>query len=177
MTKIEKAHGNIQEKLARRSFLDETDMRILNLLQNDARMPLNEIAKRLSNEVSKISKSTVHYRIKRLEEEGVIKGYYAKVDPSKIGEDITIVVNIRAKFGKGYHERIGKKLSKIPGVWAVYFIFGENDFTVIARCKNRKELFEKMQILYNSEDVERTTTQIVGKVVKEDPRIFFEEYL
>ncbi len=161
------------EKSSRRSFLDETDMKILNLLQTDCRLPLNEIAKKVSEGSNSISKSTVHYRIKRLEEEGVIEGYHAKVNPSKIGEDITVIINIRAKFGKGYHEKVGEKLAKIAGVWAVYFIFGENDFTIIARCKDRKELFEKMQHLYEDEDIERTVTSIVGKVVKEDFRFFF----
>lgn len=164
-----------EEKSSRRSFLDDTDMKILDLLQKDCRMPLNKIAEEVSDKENKISKSTIHYRIKRLEEESVIEGYYAKINPSKIGDDITVIVNIRARFGKGYHEKVGNKLAEIPGVWAVYFIFGENDFTVIARCKNRKDLFDKMQFLYEDEEIERTVTQIVGKVVKEDSRTFFLE--
>jgi len=154
---------------SRRSFLDETDMKILNILQTDCRKPLFEIAEELS-----IPKSTIHYRIKRLEDEGIIEGYHAKINPSKLGFDIQMIVNVRAKFGPGYHEKVGKELAKIPGIWAVYFVFGENDFVILGRGKNRKELFEKMKILFNSEDIERTTTQIVTEIIKEDPRNFFE---
>ncbi|TFF87571.1 MAG: Lrp/AsnC family transcriptional regulator, partial [Promethearchaeota archaeon] len=62
----------------------------------------------------------------------------------------------------------------IPGVWGVYFVYGESDFIVMARSKNREEIFEKMNNLYNSNDIERTTTFIVGKTIKEDQRIFFK---
>ena len=43
----------------------------------------------------------------------------------------------------------------------------------MARSKNREELFEKMNNLYNSNDIERTTTFIVGKTIKDDQRMFF----
>ena len=79
-----------------------------------------------------------------------------------------MIVRIRAKFGAGYHEKVGKMLSEIPGVYAVYFVFGDNDFVILARAANREELLQKMQILFNSEFVERTTTEVVTKVIKED---------
>lgn len=152
----------------RRSFLDETDMQILNILQTDCRKPLLEIAEELS-----MPKSTIHYRIKRLEEEGIIKGYHAQIDTNKLGFDIQMIVNVKAKFGPGYHEKVGKQLATIPGIWAVYFVFGENDFVILGRGKNREELFDKMKILFNSKDIERTSTQIITETIKEDPRLFF----
>lgn len=155
-------------KLKRRSFLDKIDKKILNLLQKDCRRPVLEIAKKLD-----IPKSTVSYRIKRLEQEGIIKGYHAKIDASILGEDIQVIVQVRAKFGRGYAESIGNTLAEIPGVWGVYFVYGESDFIVMARCKNREEIYEKMNNLYNSNDIERTTTFIVGKKIKEDQRMFF----
>lgn len=159
----------MKNKIKRRSFLDETDVKILNLLQKDCRRSILNMSKQIG-----ISKSTLSYRIKRLEEEGIIEGYYAKVDPSKLGEDIQIIVQVRAKFGRGYTESIGNALAEIPGVWGVYFVYGENDFIVMARSKDREEIFEKMNKLYNSNDIERTTTYIVGKTIKEDQRIFFK---
>lgn len=151
------------EDIKRRSFLDDIDQKILNELQKDDRIPMIDLAKKV-----KIAKSTLLYRIKRLEEEKIIIGYKAIVDPSKLGQDEQMIVRIRAKFGPGYHEKVGKILSDIPGVYAVYFVFGENDFVILARAENREELFNKMQILFNSDFVERTTTEIVTKVIKED---------
>jgi len=157
-----------KDKLSRRRFLDDIDKKILNLLQDDCRRPTLELARKLG-----INKSTVSYRIKRLEEEGIIEGYHAKVNAPKLGQDIQIIVNVRAKFGQGYAEKVGETLAKIPGVWGVYFVYGENDFIVIARSENRQEIFDKMNNLYNSTDIERTTTMIVGKTIKDDQRLFF----
>lgn len=158
-----------KKELKRRSFLDEIDKKILNLLQEDCRKPILELSRKLA-----IAKSTISYRIKRLEDEGIIEGYHAKINASKLGGDIQIIVQVRAKFGQGYAESIGDSLAEIPGVWGVYFVYGESDFIIMARSKNREELFEKMNNLYNSNDIERTTTFIVGKTIKDDQRMFFK---
>jgi DNA-binding Lrp family transcriptional regulator len=50
----------------------------------------------------------------------VIEHYYTKVNATKLGIDYLAVVLVRAKYGPRYHERIGKKIAAIPGVWAVY---------------------------------------------------------
>ncbi len=78
---------------------------------------------------------------------------------------------IRAKYGPGYHEKVGKKLAEIPGVWAVYFVLGEIDFIVMARTKNREKFMEKLDKIINLGEIERTNTQVVAKILKEDPRI------
>ena len=158
-----------KNKVKRRSLLDEIDKKLLNLLQKDCRRSILDLSRELA-----ISKSTLSYRIKRLEDEGIIEGYQAKINASKLGEDIQIIVEVRAKFGQGYAESIGESLAKIPGVWGVYFVYGESDFIIMARSKNREEIFEKMNNLYNSNDIERTTTFIVGKTIKDDQRIFFD---
>ena len=155
--------SDTSDEKKRRSFLDSVDRKILNALQHNDRTPLLELA----NDIG-IAKSTLTYRIKRLEDEHIIIGYRAVVDPAKLGKDEQIIVRIRAKFGAGYHEKVGKMLSEIPGGDAVYFVFGDNDFVILARAANREELFQKMQILFNSEFVERTTTEVVTKVIKED---------
>ena len=104
---------------------DDLDMAILRELQVDCRIPLQEIAEKVGAPTS-----TVHYRVKRLEREGVIDGYYANINPEKLGLEYLTIILVRAAYGPGFHERIGKELSKIPGVWAVYFTLGETDIYV-----------------------------------------------
>lgn len=128
-------------------------------------MPLDNLAKRLG-----VPKSTLHYRIKRLERGGVIEGYYAKLNPLRLGYDYVAIVLVRAKYGPHYHERVGKKIAAIPGVWAVYYVLGEYDFIVLVRALNREDYMKKLEQLGKMTDVERTSTQIAAKILKEDPR-------
>jgi Lrp/AsnC family transcriptional regulator for asnA, asnC and gidA len=66
---------------------------------------------------------------------------------------------------------LGSKLAAIPGVWAVYFLFGDWDFVVLTRSNNREDLSKKIEAMINMKEVERGATQIVSRVVKEDPRV------
>ncbi len=147
------------------SLLDETDLGILKILQGDCKTPLEQIADGLG-----ATKSTIHYRIKRLEEEGIIEGYYAKVNHARLGKDYLTITFVRAKYGPGYHKKAGQKFTQIPGVWGVYFIFGENDFIIISRSNDREDYLQKLEEIMNMPEVERTSTEIIAKVIKEDPR-------
>ena len=146
--------------------LDETDKRLLRIIQQDSRIPLQKIARKLG-----VPKSTVHYRIGRLEREKIIEGYYAKLNATKLGYDYVAVVLVRAKYGPRYHKKVGLKLSKMTGVSAVYYVLGDYDFIVLMRAINREDYMQKLERLSSMTDIERTSTQVVGRVVKEDPRI------
>jgi len=138
----------------------------LRLLQQDCRVPLDVLAKKIG-----VPKSTLHYRIKRLEKEGVIGGYYAKVDPLKLGYDYVAVVLVKARYGPNYHEKLGKKIAKISGVWGVYYVLGEYDFIVLIRAKDREDYMNKLELMSSMPDIERTNTQVAAKVLVEDPRV------
>ncbi len=146
--------------------VDQTDLEILKMLQDDCRITLDEMANKL-----KISKSTVYYRIKKLERLGIILGCHAKLSPEKMGKDYVAVILVKAKYGPGYHEKIGQKLASIGGVTIVYYIFGEWDFVMQVRASGKDEILRILEQIMNMEEVERTSTLIVAKVIKEDPRI------
>jgi len=148
--------------------LDDIDIEVLKILQKDCRVTLDQMSKMLN-----VPKSTLHYRIKRLEKQGVIEGYYAKINPSKLGKEYITVILVRAKYGPGYHEKVGEKLAKLPGVWAVYFVLGETDFVILTRSKNRETFMKTLEQMINSKEIERTSTMVVTEIIKEDPRIEF----
>ncbi|MCP4762299.1 MAG: Lrp/AsnC family transcriptional regulator [archaeon] len=152
----------------RRSFFDDIDKKILISLQNDCRTPLGKLAEKLE-----IPKSTLHYRIKRLEEENIIEGYYAKVNTSKLGGDFHTIIHLRAKHGPGYQKKIGNLLKKIPGVWAVYYVLGEEDFIIHCRAENREDFMIKFQNIIDSSDIDRSRTAMIAEIIKEDQRVFF----
>ena len=144
-------------------ILDETDSIILNILQKNCRISNNDIAKKVG-----LPKSTVQYRIKRLEKDGIIEGYRAHVNSEKIGKDYITITFVQAKYGKENYEKVGKVLAKIPGVFVVYFILGKHDFVVLCNSNNRDDFMKKLDILYNMPEVERSNTTVVMKTIKED---------
>ena len=146
--------------------LDKTDRVLLRMLQQDSRIPLQKIATKL-----RVPKSTIHYRIRRLERENLIQGYYAKLDASKLGYDYLAIVLVRAKYGPQYHKKVGDKLARVPGVWAVYYVLGDFDFIILIRAIDRDDYMRKLERVSSMSDIERTSTQIVAKVVREDPKV------
>ena len=146
--------------------LDDLDIAILRELQKDCRTPLQDIAVKVKSPTS-----TVHYRVKRLEREGVIDGYYAHINPDKVEMDYITIIKVMASYGPKYYERIGNELKRIPGVWAVYYSLGEQDFFVLTRSKDRSEFMDTLDKVMSTRGVERTATQVIAKVIMEDPRL------
>jgi DNA-binding Lrp family transcriptional regulator len=144
--------------------MDETDIKILKELVNDARLSYNEIARRVG-----IAVGTVATRISNLEKEGVIKGYSAIVDAEKLGYDVVAVIEVTVSGGK--LTEIEQEVAKNPNVYGVYDVTGPSDAILLARFKNRKELSEFVKSLLTLKFVERTITHIVLAAVKEDLRI------
>ncbi len=136
--------------------LDEIDKKILEILKKDARMPLEEMSKDLN-----LSKSTIHYRIKRLKELGVIIGFTTNIDYKKLGFKIQAVSCVKAKYQQHSLEEISKKIKEIPGVDLVYSILGEMDFFVIIRAKDNDELKQIVEKLIGLPEIERTSTFLI----------------
>lgn len=156
--------------MARRSSpkIDEVDKKILRFMLHNGKLNLKDIADNVG-----VSKSTVHNRLKRLEKMGIIKGIIPWLDHDKLGNEFTAISLIRAKYGPNYAEEVGKKLASIEGVWGVYFVLGENDFIVLSRAKNRAQLEHVIESFTKIEGVERSSTAVALKVIKEDPRDAF----
>lgn len=152
--------------------LDDLDKRLINLLQEDCRTPLNVLARKLGT-----SKSTVHYRIRRLETERLIEGYYARISAAKVSKEYAAIVLTRARPGLGLKGRLATahQIAALSGVWAVYAVFGEYDYIFLVRADNRAQLAEKVNRVTQLPNIERTNSQIVEILVKEDPRIMLDK--
>lgn len=143
--------------------LDELDLKLLELIQRNPKIKLHELERTL-----KSPKSTIHYRLKKLEELGVIKGYRALLDAEKLGFQFNVVILVRAVYGPQYHYEVGRLLSENPYVQAVYYILGDIDFVVIGKFPSRDSYLRFLESLINSGRVERTSTMVVIKTLKED---------
>ena len=106
--------------------LDATDTAILNILQEDSRITLKEIAKRLN-----LSTTPVSDRMKKLEKAGVIKKYVALVDPKKIGKNLTVFINISIKdHNKSAISEFVEVITQFPEVLECHHITGNADFLI-----------------------------------------------
>lgn len=115
-------------------MIDELDRRILELLQSNARTPAAEIAREIG-----LAPSAVHYRIRRLEESGVIQGYETRIDPRAIGRGLLSYV--RVQTGEGAQAPvITEALCSVPGVQEVHRVVGEDCFFVKVRVRDTEAL-------------------------------------
>lgn len=144
-------------------LLDELDVAILRRLNADARKSFRDIAREL-----RVSISTISNRVKRLEHEGIILGYIPVLDEKKLGYDMLAVIGIR--ISKGKLLEVQRKIGREDKVVDVYDVTGEYDSVIIARFRNTKELDVFIKRLVAMENVERTYTQVVLNVVKQEKR-------
>ena len=145
-------------------MIDETDMKILKKLLIDARSSYRKIAFEIG-----VSPPTVLNRISKLEKDSTIKSYSAVLDHSKMGFDLTAVIEITAIKNKIME--VEKLISKLPNVCAVYDITGLTDMIIVAKFRNRRELSNFVKNDLSSPHIDRTNTHVVLITVKEDFRI------
>ncbi|MGC8673189.1 MAG: Lrp/AsnC family transcriptional regulator [Thermoplasmata archaeon] len=143
--------------------LSDLDKKILFSVLDLKESNLNLISKKI-----RISKSTVHNRIKRMKINKLIDGFIPIINLNFVQDQITAISLIKAKYGPEYAEDVGKRLAKIQGIWAVYFVLGSNDFIVLIRAKNKIELENIVNELTKTEGLERSETIMVIKILKED---------
>ena len=144
--------------------MDKLDHDIILSLSTNARKSFRHIAKEL-----KVSLSTISNRVKRLEDDGIIERYIPVVNKEKIGYDLTAVINIKLTHGKLIE--VQEKISKDNHVSAVYDITGDWDSLVIAHFKDRRDLNSFIKRILSIENVERSNTQLVLNIVKDEKRV------
>jgi Lrp/AsnC family leucine-responsive transcriptional regulator len=135
--------------------LDETDREIVDLLVADGRRTLADIGKSIG-----LSSPAVKRRIDMLEEEGVITGYAARVDHSKLGRPIEAFTELRFA-GRTKVADITGIAAGLPEVEAVHTIAGDPDALVHLRVRDVADLTRVIDLLRRSGRVTGTKTLIV----------------
>lgn len=141
--------------------IEETDKKILNILIDDSRLSLRQIAKKAN-----VSVATVMHHINKLEEERIIRKYTAKIDYEKIGYDVEIMTEIRISKGKLFE--VEKKIATNPNVFAIYDVTGAFDAVVLARFPSRRQMDNFLKKIQTYEFVERTETKLILNTIKEE---------
>ena len=115
--------------------LDRTDRRILDILQREGRIAITELAQRVG-----LSTSPCSERVRRLERNGVITGYHARVAPEAAGKTLLVFVEITlsAKSGEVF-DKVRKELLHMPEVLECHLVSGGFDYLVKARLRGMGE--------------------------------------
>ncbi len=141
--------------------LDDIDKEILNLLNEDGRMSYRKISRKLD-----VSIGTVHNRIEKLMKTGVIKKFVPVIDHDKLGYKLTTVIGVRVKGGVLLNWE--DKTAYHKNVLCLYDVTGEFDAIMITKFKDTDDLDEFIKGLLKERDTQRTNTQTVLNIVKED---------
>lgn len=143
--------------------IDDKSLRILSAIARQKTGSPDRIA-----EMTGIPKSTVHYRIQQLKDEGVIKNDLFDIDLENIGLSITLLSEVWAEFGEGYHETVGEQLGNIEGVNQIYFTLGDTDFIVISHLQSRQGVERLVEEFETINEIERTSSKFVISTVKNE---------
>ncbi len=143
-----------------RMKIDETDRKIINAFSADSKVTLRKLAQKIG-----VSFVTVMNRVKRLEKEGVIRAYTAKIDYEKLGYDTHVIIDVRISKGKLFE--LEKKIAMVSNIYAVYDTTGGSDATVIGRFRSTKALDSFLKTIQTYDFVEKTTTKLVLNTIKE----------
>lgn len=134
--------------------LDEIDHQILDILIDNTRVPFTEISKRLL-----ISAGTVHVRVKKMEDAGIIKGSSLNLDYVKLGYSFIAYVGIFLEKTQKT-EFVLEELNKIPFVTVAHITTGKFNIFCKVRARNTKNAKEIIFMIDDIEGVLRTETMI-----------------
>ncbi|WP_207436161.1 Lrp/AsnC ligand binding domain-containing protein [Sabulibacter ruber] len=135
--------------------IDNLDRRILSMLMLDATRAYTDIAKELQ-----VSGGTVHVRMKKLEDLGVIKGSHLFINPNAVGYDICAFIGIYLEKGSAYQTAVAE-MRQVPEIVEMHYTTGQWSMFAKIICRDtlhlREVLNEKIQTIGG---VERTETFI-----------------
>ncbi|SFJ74668.1 Lrp/AsnC family transcriptional regulator [Myroides guanonis] len=146
--------------------LDEIDLKILRMMQDNARINNAELARELG-----MAPSAVLERVKKLEQKEVLLAYYAKINPIALNQKMLSFIFIKVDEIIG-DERTGRLLAEIPEVLEVHDIAGDDGYLIKVRTQDSLALVHLMRnSLSKIDGVISTRTIIVLQTVKEDNKI------
>jgi DNA-binding Lrp family transcriptional regulator len=145
-------------KNVRAPALDDTDRRILTALHADARMSNSALA-----DLVGIAASTCHGRVRRLQDIGVIRGFYADIDPTAIGLSLQAMISVSLQSNaRGKIDSFIRNIRRKPQVMDVYFLAGADDFILHVAARDTDDLRSfVVQNLNADADVAGTQTSLI----------------
>jgi Lrp/AsnC family leucine-responsive transcriptional regulator len=151
-----------------RAELDRTDLRMLRELQKNGRIPVVELAEKVS-----LSPTACQRRLRRLEDSGVIERYAAVLSPAALGQDIQAFVRVSIeRQSKDVTEAFEAAIKRQPEVRACYVMTGDLDFLLHVLVPDLQAFAEfSMKVLIGLPGVKDVRSSLVLEAVKQDEGI------
>lgn len=141
--------------MAKGTDIDKLDREILSVLMENAKKPYTDIAKQLY-----VSGGTIHVRMKKMEDAGIVKGYSLSVDHGKLGYDICAFLGIYLDKSSLYDD-VATELEEIPEIVSAHYTTGLYNIFAKVICRDtehlREVLHDKIQKIVG---IQRTETFI-----------------
>lgn len=135
--------------------LDNLDVQILSILMEDASIPYTEIAKQLI-----VSGGTIHVRMKKMQELGIIKGSNLTINPQKVGFDVTAFIGIYLDKGSQYSDAVGQ-LEAVKEVVELHYCTGQYSMFAKLICRDTSHLRSVLnEDIQSIKGIQRTETII-----------------
>jgi Lrp/AsnC family leucine-responsive transcriptional regulator len=139
--------------------VDPTDRTIVMALQQDARMSFRDLAAKAN-----LSPNATAERVRRLERQGILKGYTAIVDPAAAGRTLTALVDLRLKEGTP-PEHFEPVVRKLDVIIDCAHVSGRFDYTLRVTVADATELDQLIRLLKTRANVVETDTRLVMRTV------------
>ena len=132
--------------------IDNIDLKILNVLSKNAKMPYTEVAKKVF-----VSGGTVHVRMRKLEKMGVVRGTKLDIDYDKLGYNISSYMGIYLEKSFLYKDPV-KSLKKIPEIVEIHAITGQYTIFIKIICKDTSHFRNFLDTVHKVKGITRTET-------------------
>lgn len=146
-------------KMAANYEIDNVDLKILEVLMKNAKKPYTEVAKQVY-----VSGGTVHVRMKKMEELGIVDGTTLKINHARLGYDITAFIGIFLSKSALYEDVIAQ-LKQVPEIVNVHYTTGNYSIFAKIFCRDTNHLKD---VLYDK-------IQRIDGIVRTDTMISLEE--
>jgi len=142
--------------------MDSLDLEILALIQNDARVAHVSVGERLG-----LTAPAVHARIKRLERDGIIRGYLTSIDPLAVNQTLLAFVCVMNNAVGNAEQAFEDYIKKEPNILECHDISGEDSYLLKLRTDSPASLRALLSKIREFPGVERTVTSISLYTIKE----------
>jgi Lrp/AsnC family transcriptional regulator for asnA, asnC and gidA len=140
---------------------DKLDVEILRRLRKDARKSYLEMAREL-----KVANATIHERVSKLREKGILKGFHAHLSAEKLGRPITAFIGLITSQNKQL-PRLVDRLKQIQEIEEAHTVTGKYDFLIKLRARNNGELQQLLNKIGSISGVSRHETMIALTTIQE----------